>query len=136
MFGNFCVIAMNLHFVVMTLLLCWEKSSKNLLLRKSKLFGKCLCELHWTEGKMCSWSEHATKRNVRRTKLYWTLMLTEFVKILTNIFWLNLELLFVTEQCQFYAGHHIVQLGLFESLIFLHTASFDHPGVAHPYVRI
>jgi hypothetical protein len=106
------VVAMNLHCVVMPLLLCSEKSSKNLLLRKPKLFGKCLGELHWTEGKMCSWSEHDTKRNVKQTKFYWTLVLTEFVKIITNMFQLYFELLFVTEQCQFYSGHHTVQLDL------------------------
>lgn len=60
-----------------------------------------MCELHWTEGKICSRSEHATKRNVRQTKFYCTLMLTEFVKMLTIMFRLYLELLIVARTVPF-----------------------------------
>jgi hypothetical protein len=28
-----------------------------------------MCELQWTDGKMCCWREHATKCNVRQTVL-------------------------------------------------------------------
>jgi len=36
MFGNFCVVPVNLHCVVMPVLLCSGKSSKNVLVRKPK----------------------------------------------------------------------------------------------------